>query len=97
MSRAQDMQTGTRSTVRLAEAAWLLQETVNATRRLCRQGHLPYLQHGKCIEIPVDALRGRLRSTRALRRLDQLATGQLKAPRAAKPSTPPAPLTETGT
>lgn len=91
------MQADARPTVRLAEAAWLLQETVNATRRLCRQGHLPYLQHGKCIEIPVHALRSRLRSTRALRRLDELAHGQIRAPRASKPSVPPAPLTETGT
>lgn len=86
----------TRHTLRLAEAAWLLQETVNATRRLCRTGALPYSQHGKCIEISVDALRPRLRSTRAFRMLDQLVRGEIKAPRLAKPSSPPAPLTESG-
>lgn len=86
----------TRPTLRLAEAAWLLQETVNATRRLCRQGHLPYSQHGKCLEISVDVLRERLRSTRARRALEQLARGAIRAPRVARPSDPPAPLTETG-
>lgn len=89
------MHCSSRPTIRLAEAAWLLQETVNATRQLCRTGALPYSQHGKCIEISVDELRSRLRSTRALRCLDELAAGAIKAPRAEKPSSPPAPLTET--
>jgi hypothetical protein len=53
------------------------------------------VQHGKCIEISVEVLRQRLRSTRALRRLDELARGVIKAPRVARPSDPPAPLTET--
>jgi hypothetical protein len=86
------MHASPRPTIRLAEAAWLLQETVNATRRLCRQGHLQFIQHGKCIEIPAEELRRKLRSTRALAALEALVIGQLKAPRVAKPSDPPASL-----
>lgn len=84
-----------RRTLRLFEAAWLLQETANATRRLCRLGLLPYSQHGKFIQIPVAGLRERLQSTRALRRLDELVAGSIKAPRTAKASDPARPLTET--
>lgn len=85
--------TTARHTVRLAEAAWVLQETMNATRRLCRAGSLPYIQHGRRIEIPVDVLRIRLRSTRARRALDQLARGEIEAPKMGRPSDLPPSLT----
>jgi len=81
-----------RYTLRLFEVAWLLQETLNATRRLCRTGEFRVIQHGRCIEIPVEQVRARLRSTRALRCLDGLIVGAIEAPRGAKPSAPPAPL-----
>jgi hypothetical protein len=82
-----------RHSLRLAEVAWLRQETVNATRHACRTGTLAHTQHGRCIEIPVDELRKNLRSTRALRTLDLLLGGHLKAPTPERPSSPPAPLT----
>ena len=81
-----------RYTLRLYEVAWLLQETLNATRRLCRTGELRTIQHGRSILIPVEQVRARLRSTRALRCLDQLTVGAIEAPRSAKPSARPAPL-----
>ena len=81
-----------RHTLRLYEVAWLLQETLNAARRLCRTGELRVIQHGRCIEVPVEQVRARLRSTKALLCLDQLVSGALVAPRAPKPSAAPAPL-----
>jgi hypothetical protein len=76
------------------EAAWLLQETVNATKRLCRNGSLTHFQHGKRVQIPADSLREHLRSPRALRLLEEVARGAVIAPRPASASAQPAPLTE---
>lgn len=90
------MQAAPRPTLRLAEAAWLLQETVNATRYLCRKGQLPHSQHGKCLEIPAEALRAKLRSPRALRRLEELVRGDITAPRTVRASDPPRPLSASG-
>lgn len=81
-----------RHSLRLSKAAWLLQESTNATRRLCRLNQLPYYRLGKLIHIPAEALRPLLNSAAARQELDRLLEGTITAPRAAKPSSPPPPI-----
>lgn len=86
--------------LRLFEAAWLLQLSENATRRLCEQGVIPAW---RCIDhagssarmrwnIPPAALAPLLKSAQARRCLAQLMAGEIRVPRPARRSDPARPL-----
>lgn len=87
--------------LRVHEASWLLQETENATRRLCEAGAVPAWRvvdsSGNSARfrwnIPSQTLEPLLSGALARRRLAQLVSGEIRAPRPEKRGDPPVPLT----
>jgi hypothetical protein len=78
--------------VKLYEAAWLLQITVNAARRMVKDRTLLNVGSGKLVYIAADDLRSHLRSSRAQFALDDLLTGRVTAPKPDMPSAKPPAL-----
>ena len=85
----------THQRLKLYEAAWLLQITINSARAMVTDGRLPNRGSGKLIYIDAADLRPHLRTTRERFALDDLLAGRVVAPKPQRPSSLPAPLAVT--
>jgi hypothetical protein len=81
--------------LKLYEAAWLLQITINSARAMVTDGRLPNRGSGKLIYVDAVDLRPHLRTTRERFALDDLLAGHMVAPKPQSPSSLPAPLVVT--